>query len=68
MHGEFEYPQCFMSMEFLVQAADHSAYEEVLNIISFLVIVQKHSYSFQKLHDKKTVENAKLRKSGLLSD
>jgi len=39
MHGELECPQCFLPMELLVQAADYSAYNEVLNIISFLIIV-----------------------------
>lgn len=68
MRGEFEYPQCFVSMEFLVQAADYSAYNEFLNIISFLIIVEKHNYFFQKLDGKRTAENVKLRKSGLLSD
>lgn len=68
MHGEFEYSPCLVSVELLVMAADYSAYNEVLNIISFVIIVQKHNYSFQKLHGKKTAENGKLRKSGLLSD
>lgn len=33
---------------------------EVLNIISFLIIVQKRNYSFQKLHGTRRAENAKL--------
>lgn len=68
MHGEFGYPPCFVSMEFLVKAADYSAYNEVLNIISFLKTAQKCNYLFQKLHGKKTAENVRLRKSRLLSD
>lgn len=68
MHGEFEYPQCFTSIGLLVQTADYSAYNEVLNIIGFLIIAQKHNCSFQNLHGKKTAEDAKLRNSGLLLD
>lgn len=68
MHGEFEYPQCFTSMGLLVQAADYSAYNEVLNIISFLIILQKHNYSLQNLPGKKTAEDVKLSNSGLLPD
>lgn len=38
MRGEFEQLQGFMSMEFLIRAADFSAYVYVLNIISFQII------------------------------
>lgn len=38
MRGEFEQLQCFMSMEFLIQAADYSAYVYILNIISFQIM------------------------------
>lgn len=62
--GQFWYPQCFVPVKFL----DSGAYGEVLYIASFLIAVQKHNYSFQNAHGKKTAGNAKLSKSGLLCD